>query len=403
MAKKKGNGEGSVYEITKNGRKIIEAQLSRIIYIEGEKHAKKFRKSGFKMKKEAWKWIADNKYKLDDWEAEERGHIAPSELKKPEEMTFLDVWEQYDKYHVCGLESEKARYQIRHYKEAFAPLYRMKWQEIPASKFQDCINAAGATHDIQKKAKNVISGMATFAIRQGWSRENIPHYCTIEKEKVAYKEVFTAEEVRRLWAFYNGEISIELKKNKTNRTEEDYRKAAAALLFMLNSGIRPGELLNINPEFIDLEGRKIYHAGIKTTKGKSGAILFTKNVRPIVERYLINGNEFSKESVEALRKMCDALFDKLGMKRHVLSSCRTSVATILASYGVAEEEIKTIMRHANINITRKYYDKSNDDRALEALNKIDEVINETPEDRIAKYKEQIRELERKIKEEEGKL
>ena len=398
---KRANGEGSVYEIAKGDKKVIEAQLTRIIYVNGEKQKKKFKKSGFKTKAAARQWLVENAYLLDDWEAEQRGHMPPSELKKPETMTFNDVWVQYDKYHVSTL-TPKVQKQMRYYRKAFDPLNRMLWNEIPVSKFQDCINAVGNTHDTQKKAKNVITGMATYAIKQGWSRENIPQYCSILKEEVAYKEVFEPEEVRTLWDFYNGDIHLLLKSHGGGNylTEEGYKRAAAALLFMLHSGVRPGELLNVKPEFVDIEKRKIYKAGIKTEKGKSGAILFTSIVRPIVEKYLATENEFAKVSMEALRGACDNLFEMLGMKRHVLSSCRTSVATILAAAGVGEEEIKTIMRHANINVTRKYYDKSNDNRALEALNTIDEVVSETSEERINKYREQIKELEDKIRIEE---
>ncbi len=398
---KRANGEGSVYEITISGKKVIEAQLTRIIYIEGEKKVKKIKKRGFKTKTMARQWLIDNTFLLDDWEAEQRGHIAPSELKKPLEMSFDDVWKEYDKYHVSNL-TPKVQKQIRHYRGSFDPLNKMLWNEIPVSKFQDCINAAGDTHDVQKKAKNVISGMATYAIKQGWSKENIPRYCSIVKEEVAYKEVFEPNEVRVLWAFYNGEITLSLKSHGGGNylNEEGYRRAAAALLFMLHSGVRPGELLNVKPEFVDVEKRKIYRAGIKTNKGKSGAILFTSNVKPIVIKYLSVKNEFAQYTMEALRNACNKLFNMLGIKRHVLSSCRTSVATILDSAGIGEEEIKTIMRHANINITRKYYDKSNDDRALEALNTIDDIMNETPEDRIEKYRKQIKELEDKIRLEE---
>ena len=109
-------------------------------------------------------------------------------------------------------------------------------------------------------------------------------------------------------------------------------------------------------EFVDVEHGRICRAGIKTFKGKSGAILFSDNVKPLVKKYLASENEFAKYSMEALRGACDNLFDMLEMKRHVLSACRTSCATILASAGVAEEEIKTIMRHANINITRKFFE-----------------------------------------------
>ena len=34
---KRANGEGSVYEIAKGDKKVIEAQLTRIIYVNGEK------------------------------------------------------------------------------------------------------------------------------------------------------------------------------------------------------------------------------------------------------------------------------------------------------------------------------------------------------------------------------
>lgn len=402
---KRANGEGSIFETMKNGRKVITAQLTRVIYIEGVEHAKTFTTVKCKTKADARKWLQNNKYKLDDWEAKERGQIAPSELKKPEDMTFADVWDKYDKYHVSCLPSKKAQYHVRYYRKFFAPLDKMKWQEIPVSKFQDCINSAGPSHDVQKKAKNVVSGMATYAIRQGWCRENIPHYCTIAKEEVAFKEVFEPDEVRTLWAFYNDEISLPLKKhgNGNYLNIDGYKRAAAALLFMLHSGIRPGELLNINPDFIDLEERKIYRAGIKTKKGKSGAILFTNSVKPIAEKYLSKRNEFAQYSDTALRGACYRLFEFLGIKKHLLSSCRTSVATILASAGVPEEEIKTIMRHASINITLKYYDKSNDDRALAALNIVDDIMSETPADRINKYKKQIEELQKKIQEEEAKL
>ena len=45
---------------------------------------------------------------------------------------------------------------------------------------------------------------------------------------------------------------------------------------------------------------------------------------------------------------------------------------------------------------------SNDDRAIMALNRIDEIMDDTPEDRIKKYREQIAELEEKIRFEEGR-
>ena len=61
----------------------------------------------------------------------------------------------------------------------------------------------------------------------------------------------------------------------------------------------------------------------------------------------------------------------------------------------------TFLYHAQQSFV-SLYDKSNDDRAIMALNRIDEIMDDTPEDRIKKYREQIAELEEKIRFEEGR-
>ena len=74
-------------------------------------------------------------------------------------------------------------------------------------------------------------------------------------------------------------------------------------------------------------------------------------------------------SIETIRKRVNALQDKLGMPHHVLSGGRTTTGTVLSKMRTSPDDLTTIMRHTNIAITRKYYDKSGDENAIEALSK----------------------------------
>jgi len=64
------------------------------------------------------------------------------------------------------------------------------------------------------------------------------------------------------------------------------------------------------------------------------------------------------------------------MPHHVLSSCRTTTATVLAEMKTSADDLQTIMRHTNIAVTRKYYDKSGDENAIEALSRLDAELAE---------------------------
>lgn len=143
---------------------------------------------------------------------------------------------------------------------------------------------------------------------------------------------------------------------------------------MLHTGMRPGELINIRSEDIDFTTGKICKGGIKTVRGKTGSIFINNKIAPVIRQYMVPVNQFALVSVESTRARVNNLLDTLGMEHHVLSACRTTTATVLAEMGTSEDDLKTIMRHTNIAVTRKYYDKSGDANAQKALEKFDASV-----------------------------
>ena len=398
---KRGNGEGSVYEEKINGKTVIAAAMKRSIFIDGEWRHKRIKKRGFKTKSDARIWLAENVNTLNEWENEQRGLVKAAMAN---DITFKEVMEKYLKYHVSTL-SEKVRYQYGRYLEKCTDLYPLKWAEITALIFQEKINSVGETYDVRKKMKTVLTGMGTFAIKQGWSRENVAKVCVLPEEPITDKTIFDNNEIKTLWKFYNGEITLPFKTQRNGKYISDraYKLTAAALLIMIYSGMRPTEMLQTKPENVDIENGKIYRSGIKTKKGKTGAIFITPSISELVQKHIVEERAYEGWNTVYLRFASASLLEKLGMPPHVPSACRTTTATLLAELSTGEEELKTIMRHTDTRVTRKYYDKSGDELAQKAINQLDESIDDDPQKKINRYRKMIRELEEKIAAEEEKM
>ena len=172
---------------------------------------------------------------------------------------------------------------------------------------------------------------------------------------------------------------------------------------MLYSGMRPGELLNIKAENVDMIHNEITGAATKTRESKKNPICFSSAVAGIIKEFILGErNQFFGIGVETLRKQIDSLFKKLNMGHHELSACRTTFATFFSENDTGDESLRRLMRHTDIKTTRDNYDKSSTKTAHIALEQLHGIYTKTPEERIEEYESQIAELEKaanKIKKE----
>ena len=314
------------------------------------------RGSGFKTKTEADKARMAMVPEMEK-EIEERKHGKAVATGK-QKITFKELGKQYLDVHVSKLGKKTIQNMHRNF-ELCKDLHDLPWDSITVPEFQKYVDLGG-TYDTAKKMKQLLTGMENFALRLNLTAQERAKLCELPKEPIPEKATFSEEERNLLWQVQQRVYPYE------NLTEEDYM-ACAALLIMLHTGMRPGELINIRPEDIDFTTGKICKGGIKTVRGKTGSIFINNKIAPVIRQYMVPVNQFALVSIESTRARVNNLLDTLGMEHHVLSACRTTTATVLAEMGTSEDDLKTIMRHTNIAVTRKYYDKSGDANAQKAL------------------------------------
>ena len=172
---------------------------------------------------------------------------------------------------------------------------------------------------------------------------------------------------------------------------------------MLYSGMRPGELLNIKAENVDMLHYEISDAATKTRESKKNPICFSSAVSGIIkEQILGEKNQFFGLEVETLRKQVNSLCEKLKIGHHELSACRTTFATFFSEDATDDESLRRLMRHRDARTTRENYDKSSTKAAHVALEQLHGIYTKTPQQRIEEYESRIEELKmatRKIRKE----
>lgn len=290
----------------------------------------------------------------------EAGKHGDLVAKGKAKMTFGDIGKEFLAIHQTGW-SKKTRQYMQTNFEKCKDYYNRAWDSITMTEFQDIVNI-GTTYYTARKIKLLLSGMSKCAAKYYPLMRDFVKDCIVPPEPEVDKLTFDEDERDLLWKVIDRDSTLK------NMTDDD-RYAAAALLIMIHSGMRPGELQNIDPKDIDLENEKIWKGGIKTKRGKTGSIFVTETIAPLVQEWMMPNNKFSEVSIETIRKRVNALQDKLGMPHHVLSGSRTTTGTVLSAMRTSPDDLTTIMRHTNIAITRKYYDKSGDENAIEALSK----------------------------------
>ena len=255
---------------------------------------------------------------LEDVELEiEAGKHGDLVAKGKAKMTFGDIGKEFLTIHQNSW-SKKTRQYMKTNFEKCKDYYDRAWDSITMTEFQDIVNI-GTTYYTAKKIKLLLSGMSKCAVKYYPMMRDYVKDCVLPPEPEAEKLIFDKEERELFWKVINRDSSLK------NMTDDD-RSAAAALLIMIYSGMRPGELQNIDPKDIDLATKKICKGGIKTKRGKTGSIFVIDKIAPLVQEWMLFRNRFAEVSIETIRKRVNALQDKLGMPHHVLSGSRTTTA-----------------------------------------------------------------------------
>lgn len=307
--KKRGNGQGCVY---KRG-KSWEAAKSK--YRNGKRIRE--RKGGFKTKKEALAWLA-----------------IPKKLEAST-ITFKELYDEWSPTHFPTV-TKKRRQILEKAYERCESLYDELWCEIKIKEMQQTVEKAPPEYYARKGIKSLLSAMGKFAVISGYAEKEFASYIKLPPEPVPEKIPFTEKEIEALWKDY-----------------EDGHEFTGSILIMIYTGMRPGELMGVQPQNVHLEEGYIANSGSKTEAGRTGDILIIDKIKPLVKKLLVEGR-LNKTTAVAFRKKFDRALERAGCGKHTPHECRHTTATLLAKSGVQPAVIQAIMRHTKYSQSAEY-------------------------------------------------
>ena len=332
----RGNGLGSVYK-SPSGTWTAEITIGWYMQ-DGTLKRKRRRKYGFKTKKAAAEYIAE--LKAAD---QKRDRITVSELVQ----IFFDGSDKLS-------ESKQTAYRIawNKIKDGIAHRYI---DDLTVPELQDLTDDAGSSYYTKRDIKTLLSHCYKLAIRDDYTDKNRAQYIQLPALQTAEREIFTEDEIEQLWRCYRSTGDI----------------TACRMLIMLYTGIRPGELMTIRTENINL-AEQYMTGGIKTEKGKQRKIILPDCILPLIEdsiRHSARGL-LAKYAKNALYDAWNALRDELGM-RSVLTPycCRHTYVTRLTALKVSPAMLQELCGHEDYDTTLDYTHLSVRER-LEEVNRL---------------------------------
>lgn len=328
----RGNGLGSVYKMPAG---TWAAEITLGWHMEdGALKRKRRRKYGFKTKKAAIEYLTQLRA-----QGEKRTQITVSELHE----MWLDSSDKLSK-------SKQDAYRIAWAKIKEGVGYR-PIEEITVPELQELTDDAGTSYYTKRDIKTLLSHLYKLAIRDDYTDKNRAQYIQLPTLETQEREIFTEQEIDRLWSFYaaTGDIT------------------ACRMLIMLYTGIRPGELIQIRTENIHLDEQWMT-GGIKTEKGKRRKIILPDCILPLIEHSLSesSGGLLAKYAKNGLYDAWNALRDEMHMRKELTPyCCRHTYVTRLTALKVSPAMLQELAGHEDYDTTLDYTHLSVRDRLIE--------------------------------------
>lgn len=223
-------------------------------------------------------------------------------------------------------------------------LYDIVFIEIKKAHLQAAVDNCNRGYGTRKKIKVLFNQMFKYAMENDITTKDYSKFVDIGKnDSESTRMPFTQKEITILFE---------------NVDRMDF---IDTILIMIYTGMRIGELLQIETANIDIENRTM-RGGIKTAAGKNRVIPINNKILPFIvkrkeqgHKYLIVNHENKQMKYwNYTDEKWDKIMEQLEMN-HKPHDCRHTFATLMDNAGANKVSIKRIMGHASSDITDKVY------------------------------------------------
>lgn len=269
-------------------------------------------------------------------------------LFSPSEITFSELFTLVKAYLYPRIKPHTQQSYTASYNH-LKRLYDKQFAKIRIGDLQSTIrdiHDSGAGYSTQKKARQVLHHMYTYAVKYEIipPEKDISRYVDIDKDKKIYKKtIFNTRQIYKLFR------------------ASDNRYAKMILMHMM-LGTRPSEFLAIEKTDVKLRQRYLIIRESKTEAGRNRIIPLHKQTLPFWIEFLAENNKFiacDEHGIHLNYSRFRTKFDKtlieLNIKYHTPHECRHTLASLLNNVGANITASKRILGHASNDITEKHY------------------------------------------------
>ncbi len=217
---------------------------------------------------------------------------------------------------------------------------------------------SGLKYDTAKDVKNLMSNLFKRAFADGFVQVNPVPMLQLPENNAAETVPWSPSEIETLWRAYG-----------------DGDRIASACLLMIYTGMMPGELFLLKPSMIDWDAHTIIGCGLKTKERRERPIVLSDSVVPVLADLCATSTSRAGLVLGIEKKTFYRRFAEMKERLHIRPeirpySSRHTTATELELLGVSPSVIANVLRHRNYATTAKHYITINNDKAIEAVNKI---------------------------------
>lgn len=224
-------------------------------------------------------------------------------------------------------------------------LGKVRYKQIKSYQMQDCIDSCGCGYSTQGAIKNLWGHLDRFALELDIISKRCSDLLTSDPIPETTKEIFTDEEVSRLW-------------------ENQNFPWVDSILFFLYTGFRISEMIDLRTETVNLQEWTLT-GGTKTAAGKNRLIPIHSKIQSIVQKrfeqsksgYLFEYNG-KKLNQTQYREFWAAVMEALKMD-HTPHECRHTFRSRLDSAGANKVCIDRLMGHKSKGTGERVYTHKN--------------------------------------------
>lgn len=266
--------------------------------------------------------------------------------------TFKQVYAAWKDEHfrdigVKGTESYERAYDV------FEPLHGRKFRELRTADYQAIMDKyRDKSHSLLSKFKQLATQMSQWGIRQELITTNFATFIKLPENVKKEKEIFSAEDIKKL--------------------EADSSQEARLVLMLIYTGMRIGELFGLRTE-------NVYETyvigGEKTEAGRNRIIPIRSEGRKYFAEFkkrakgdlLISGYSGQKVIANFRNRDYYPLLERLGISKKTPHATRHTFASWAVANNIKPELLQKMLGHADYSTTANIYEHFDIDQLVNAI------------------------------------